>query len=294
MKVIILGARSYIGKSLTDFFFNSESCKDWIIIPTSRYDLMIGPPDNYDYSRYNIDCFNYDSLAYVFEREKPDFVINTATKGGRRWLKDDSTVLDDNLQMFFNIWGLRRNYGKLINFTSVAEFAKNQTTRESELPYKIPTSPKYYGLSKLIMSAIEDKQLLNLRLVGTFGGRHDNTSFIHHCLINKKIEINQNRLFSYNYIDNLSELVINCINTNEDGTINVTTNDDLYSLHNIAIACGLQEDDITYTDKLNIDYPRLLTKGKISDLLDNPISLEEGISRFRKTLEELELNNNYV
>ena len=99
-----------------------------------------------------------------FEGKQFDVVIHTAVVGGSRLKKEDSSILDQNLKMHYNLLDQQDKYTKFIYFGSGAEVH--------------PNTP--YGLSKFIINqSTKDKpNFHNLRIYGVFDENEWETRFI--------------------------------------------------------------------------------------------------------------------
>ena len=127
-----------------------------------------------------------------------DVVIHTAIKGGHRLIKDDASVLDTNLKMYYNLLDNQQHYSKFINIGSGAEVYQ-------------PHSP--YGLSKRVIreSVLGKENFYNLRAYGIFDENEMDTRFIKANITkyiqNKPMEITQDKLMDFFYIKDFTRLV---------------------------------------------------------------------------------------
>ena len=175
MNVLITGGNGYIAKSLSKNLDNSLSI-----------------------TRKDFDLTDRHATDKWFDGKYFDVVIHTAVKGGSRLLVDGGNIFYENIQMFYNLLNNKHCFGKLINFGSGAELG-------------IPNNP--YGLSKNIISRIIDNEsrFYNLRIYGVFDENELDTRFIKNNIknyINKKpIQINQNKLMDFFYMEDLKKLV---------------------------------------------------------------------------------------
>ena len=117
MKVLITGGNGYIGKTLTEKL-------------NKYYDV-------YSVSRDDFDLTDSHSVNAWFEGKTFDAVLHTAVSGGSRLKKDSFDTVNHNLMMYYNLYGNRDKFSKLINFSSGAEMCA-------------PDKP--YGKSKKIIS----------------------------------------------------------------------------------------------------------------------------------------------
>jgi nucleoside-diphosphate-sugar epimerase len=144
-KILITGGNGYVGKSL----YNSL-CHNYSVTSVTRNEF---------------DLIDTSQTNQWFSDKHFDVVIHTAIKGGNRLVTDCASVLDENIQMYYNLLANRQHYDKFINIGSGAEIYA-------------PNSP--YGLSKrVIQNSIWDKtDFYNLRVYGVFDENEMNTRFI--------------------------------------------------------------------------------------------------------------------
>ena len=185
MKILITGGKGYVAKSLYKSLKNKHE-----ITTISRDDF---------------DLTNLEDTKNWFYGKRFDVVIHTAVVGGTRLKKEDSSILDQNLKMYYNILHHSHNFTKFINFGSGAEDITPQT---------------YYGLSKkVIAESIKDKpNFFNLRIYGVFDENEWDTRFIKTCIKNyldkQPMEIYQDKYMDFIYIKDLISVVERYINGN--------------------------------------------------------------------------------
>ena len=178
MKILITGGNGVIGR------FLSNKLKD--------HDVYIP-------KRSCVDFTNRDHVDTLFDsHDKFDLVLHCAVKGGNRLYHDSWDILDDNLKMYYNILHHKNNYTKFITFGSGAEIY-------------MPDSP--YGLSKkaISKSILDQFNFYNIRMFGLFGEGELDTRFIKANLDryyqHKPIEIYQNKMMDFFYIEDLWKVV---------------------------------------------------------------------------------------
>lgn len=146
MNILITGGKGYVAKSL-----HKGMCKDFNVVSVTRSDF---------------DMTDYQSLkTYLLNGVRFDVIIHTAIVGGSRLRTDPFSVVDSNLQMYYNLLQNKHLYGKLISFGSGAEIHNKN-------------SP--YGLSKSIISeSIKlNSGCYNLRIYAVFDENELETRFI--------------------------------------------------------------------------------------------------------------------
>lgn len=183
MKILITGGKGYIASCL-----HEDLAKIHEVTRITRRDLDISISSH-------VNTF--------FEDKYFDVVIHCAVTGGSRLVKDDWSVLDDNLSMYYNLLNVRSHYKKMIHFGSGAEIFASNTP---------------YGLSKLVISkSIEEiRDFYNLRIFAVFDENELDTRFIKANIIryiNKQpIVIHSDKTMDFFYMKDLIKLVHYYIN----------------------------------------------------------------------------------
>ncbi len=164
---------------------------------------------NYSVTTVNRNDFDLSNALqtrqWLFDKHF-DVVIHTAIKGGHRLIKDDASVLDTNLKMYYNLLDNQQHYVKFINIGSGAEI--HQTN-----------SP--YGLSKhVIRTSILDKEnFYNLRAYGIFDENEIDTRFIKANVMkyiqNKPMEITCDKVMDFFYMKDFTNLIQYYIDNND-------------------------------------------------------------------------------
>lgn len=183
-KILITGGNSFIAKSI------------------------IGPLSN----KYQVDCLTKESLDLtnlkqlqkILSSNYYDFVINTAISGQGRLLKEDSYEdFYKNCLMIENLLFCQDKYGKLVQFTSGAQWNRNEDINNvKEGDYKEPPQNRY-SLAKFITNERirNNNKIINLRIFNVFGRfeREDRfiTSSIKKYINKEKIEIWGDTFFDF-------------------------------------------------------------------------------------------------
>tara|TARA_R110000868_G_scaffold73232_1_gene212655 strand:- start:956 stop:1726 length:771 start_codon:yes stop_codon:yes gene_type:complete len=178
MNILITGGNGYIGNTLYN------ALKD-------TYNIISISRDNFD-----LTCS--DATRIFFQHRLFDVVIHCAISGGSRLKPDDSTVLDNNMRMYYNLYNNKSHFTKFINFGSGAELYNQDTL---------------YGFSKSVIrqSILNNENFYNLRLYAVFDENELDTRFIK-ANIKKYIEkqqmiIHQDKYMSFFYMKDLITLV---------------------------------------------------------------------------------------
>lgn len=194
-RLFITGAYGFIGTNLREFF-------------SPTYEIFIP-------RRTDLDLFDEHAIRRYIKKNKIDYIIHCANKGGGRDTIGIIDVVHTNLRMFFNI--VRNAYlvKKIIHFGSGAEYDKSKPiikAKEEEVLRQIPKDD--YGFYKYVCSQYIEaqKNIVCLRLFGVYGHHEDyRYKFISNAIIKNllklPIAINQNVNFDYMHIEDLMKIV---------------------------------------------------------------------------------------
>ena len=188
MRILITGANGYIGKSL--------------------YNALKDIHNVTAITRQEVDLTNSLQVEKFFQYKYFDVVLHCAISGGSRLKEDTWEVLENNLQMYYNLLSLKGvRFNKFINFGSGAElfsFMNNEP----------------YGMSKKIIreSVLIHSNFYNIRLFGVFDENEKDSRFIKSNIlryINKKpIIVHENKLMDFFYMKDLIKVVNYYIDNN--------------------------------------------------------------------------------
>lgn len=196
-KVLLTGTNGFIGKNLHEYL----SPRINLFSPTHT----------------ELDLLNTEEVTNFIVNNKIDSIIHAANVGGKRNKLNVKDQVYINLRMFYNIVKNEHLVKKIIYFGSGAEFDKNRaikSVREEQLGQFIPVDE--YGFYKYVCSQftqnLKSQKILCLRLFGVYGKYEDYTiRFISNAIIKNllhmPIDINQNVIFDYLYIDDLVKIV---------------------------------------------------------------------------------------
>lgn len=194
MKILLTGSGGFIGKNLKNYL-------------SDKYELLT--PRSYE-----LDLCDKNAVQKYFNKNNIDFIIHCGSTGGARGIEDKDTTIKDNLAMVNNLIDAKRNDVRIILFGSGAMYGKDRDLHkiaENEIGNYIPKD--LYGKSKLEISKIAQKRddILMLNIFACYGfGEKENRfpSYAINCVLeNKAIEINQNVIFDYLWVEDMERIV---------------------------------------------------------------------------------------
>ena len=224
MKILITGSNGFIGKNIVE---KLSSSNEFLSLDHKTTDLT-----------------SFSDLSRHFKNFGPDATIHCAAKPGHRLAVDNKDLTLINLQMFTAINKCTETFNtkKFICIGSGSEYSMNQNLKnvsEDNLGNVIPkdeTGFPRYIINNLIKL---NPRSLNLRCFGVFGKYENyNMRFISYAItraiLNKDIIINEDKRFSYLYIDDLVKIIdIFLINKNKHHDYNIVP-DYVYTMSQIA------------------------------------------------------------
>ena len=152
--------------------------------------------------RNELDLSNPVAVNDWFEDKEFDTVIHTAIQGGYRLHKDDMSVMDTNLKMYYNLLDNKKNYGKFINIGSGAELFSTDTP---------------YGLSKLVIqrSCLNMENFYNIRAFSIFDENERDVRFIKSNIVrylnNDSMQLRQDKKMDFFYMKDFVSLITHYI-----------------------------------------------------------------------------------
>ncbi|MBP3821496.1 NAD-dependent epimerase/dehydratase family protein [bacterium] len=194
MKILLTGSGGFIGKNLKKYLQGNYT----LLTPRS----------------YELNLIDEQAVKKYFEEYDIDFVIHCGSTGGARGIQDIDTTIEDNLAMVDNILKYKRDDVRVILFGSGAMYDKSRPlhkVREDEIGKVIPKD--LYGKSKmLIAEKIKDrKDVLCLNIFACYGYGEKENRFpsyaINRVILGKDIEINQNVVFDYLWVEDMQRIV---------------------------------------------------------------------------------------
>ena len=176
MNILITGGNGYIAKKL-------KQNLNYNILAVTRHDF---------------DLEDTTAVHKWFRDKTFDVVIHTAISGGSRLKSDDSSIIESNLKMYYNLYNERHQFGKLISFGSGAEiFASNTPYGESK---------------KRIAKSIQNtNNFYNIRIFNVFDENELETRFVKANIIrhirNQPMIIFNDKIMDFYYMKDLLSLV---------------------------------------------------------------------------------------
>lgn len=216
MKVVLItGSGGFIGKNLKSYL-------------QDKYELLT--PRSYE-----LDLTCEEAVKNYFEKNEIDFIIHCGSTGGARGIADRATTIEDNLAMVDNILKYKRLPSRVILFGSGAMYDKSRPlhkVKENQIGEVIPAD--LYGKSKmLIAQKIKNRDdVLCLNIFACYGyGEKENRfpSYAIDCVLcGKDIEINQNVVFDYLFVEDMQKIIEYFIEHEpSDNIINITPTDSI-------------------------------------------------------------------
>lgn len=243
--ILLTGSGGFVGKNLKKFL----SAEFNILSPRS----------------YELDCTDKNAVKEYFKTNKIDFIIHCASIGGVRDVLDKDTTVEDNLNMVENLINFKDGDTRIIVFGSGAMYSKTRPLhriKETEIGQFVPDD--LYGKSKmLIAQKVKNRpDVVCLNIFACYGYDEKDTRFptyaIKQNLNHLPIEINQNVVFDYLFIEDLFNIVRYFINNQPKiNIINITPNKSI-KLSEIAELVNeisdFKSEIIIKTDELGNEY----------------------------------------
>ena len=196
ISVLLLGSRSFIGKSILD---------RWQSLPSERVSIQ-------GLSSKDLDLTDREAVDAYFRDNYFDYVILSAVQVAN---------VENSLRMFFNVRRNTERYGFLINLGSGAEYDPVRYKPKMDEAYAAEAFPEAgYPLIKSVQGKqIESDGLqasVNFRIFGVYGkfedfSRRFITSNVHSALTKGAVTCNQDMLFDYVHVDVLSDFLYKVI-----------------------------------------------------------------------------------
>lgn len=168
--------------------------------------------------RNELDVLDAEAVKRYFESNRVDAVVHCASQGGTRKTGYDSGAVDVvacNLRMFFNLVRALPESVRMLTLGSGAEYDKRfcpPKVGESFFDSHVPADA--YGYSKYVISKYVERteNIVCLRIFGLYGPGEDYTyKFISNAIVKNLLKmpivINQDVVFDYLHVEDMSEAV---------------------------------------------------------------------------------------
>jgi GDP-L-fucose synthase len=270
-KVFISGSGGFIGGNLKNFL-------------KGKYELFT--PRSFEF-----DLRDKNAVREYFKVNNIDFIIHAATVGGQRGFQDKPETVEENLSMLDNLLENKKQNTRMILFGSGAMYGRYRDlkkVKEEEIGKHIPT--ELYGKSKMLIAQkiIERDDVLCLNIFGCYGLGEKPSRFpsyaINRNLNRETIEINQNVVFDYLFIDDLMKIIGFFIENKPKNNILNAAPDKSISLKEISELVNeisdFKSEIIIKNDKMNFEYTgdNSLLRSEIPNL--EFTSYFEGLKKF--------------
>ena len=194
MNILLTGSGGFIGKNLKTYL-------------QDKYNLLT--PRSYE-----LNLIDKQAVKEYFESNEIDFVIHCASTGGARGIQDRDTTIEDNIAMVDNILKYKKAKTRVILFGSGAMYGKSRPlhkVKEEEIGNVIPSD--LYGKSKmLIAEKVKNREdVVCLNIFACYGYGEKESRFpsyaINQVLKGEDIEINQNVIYDYLFVEDMVKIV---------------------------------------------------------------------------------------
>ena len=194
MNILLTGSGGFIGKNLKTYL-------------QDKYNLLT--PRSYE-----LNLIDKQAVKEYFESNEIDFVIHCASTGGARGIQDRDTTIEDNIAMVDNILKYKKAKTRVILFGSGAMYGKSRPlhkVKEEEIGNVIPSD--LYGKSKmLIAEKVKNRDdVVCLNIFACYGYGEKESRFpsyaINQVLKGEDIEINQNVIYDYLFVEDMVKIV---------------------------------------------------------------------------------------
>lgn len=245
MRILLTGSGGFIGKNLKLYLQD----KFELLTPRS----------------YELDLTNSNAVVEYFRTNDIDFIIHCGSIGGARGVQDKDSTIEDNLAMVDNILLNKKASARVILFGSGAMYDKSRALhkiKEAQIGEVVPND--LYGKSKLLISEkVKNRQdVLMLNIFACYGYGEKENRFpsyaINQVLRGEAIEINQNVVFDYLFVEDMEKIVEHFVSHfPTDKVINITPTNSisLLEIAKIVNRFGKKKVDIRIKNEvLNNEY----------------------------------------
>jgi len=202
--ILITGANGFLGTNLKKYF-----SKNYHVLALGRDSL---------------DVTDKKSVDDWFFKNKVDYVIHAAVKGGKRTDPDSFEQLVDNLTMYKNLVTHKDKFSAMFTFGSGAEFDRRKNidkVTEEKVTECYPQD--FYGLAKKLITCnvvLLDSNIYNFRLFGCYGDREPESRLIKNLVKGIKnqniVKIDGTKEMDFFYVEDVGRAVEFYINNQKD------------------------------------------------------------------------------
>lgn len=208
--ILLTGSGGFIGSNLKSYL-------------QGKYNLLC--PRSFE-----LDLCDFKAVEQYFNKNNIDFIIHCGSIGGARGVLDKDTTIKDNLNMVENLINAKNEGVRIILFGSGAMYGKDRNlnkVKETEIGSYIPKD--LYGISKVEIAKIAASRddILCLNIFACYGYNEKESRFpsyaINQALKDETIEINQNVVFDYLWVEDMQKIIGHFIeNKPKNNIINIT------------------------------------------------------------------------
>ena len=199
MKILFIGGTGFVGRNV-------------VPILKTKYEVLAP-------TRKELNLLDTDMVESYIRDNQIDIVIHAAVPNLLPGNDNPDNLFKESLQAFMNLYRLNNLYKKMIYFGSGAEYNKEYEIKyveETQIGERMPTND--YGLAKFIMNELARKSqnVYNLRIFGCYGPTDADfkliSTAIDACRNGKAIQIRQNALFDFMYVEDIANILEQFIN----------------------------------------------------------------------------------
>ncbi|MCE4955672.1 NAD-dependent epimerase [Macrococcoides caseolyticum] len=227
MKILVTGIAGFIGSNLAKKLkekghdvFGIDNLNDYYSVDLKKDRLSLFLKN--EFKNYEINLENYEDVKRVFEKEKPEVVINLAAQAGVRYsLENPFTYIQSNVNGFMSILEACRhnNVKNLIYASSSSVYGANtslpfSTSDNIDHPISLYAATKKSNeLMAHTYSHLFNLPTTGLRFFTVYGpwGRPDMAlfKFTKNILNNQPIDVynNGNMMRDFTYVDDIVEAI---------------------------------------------------------------------------------------
>jgi len=246
-KILLTGGNSSVGKNLME----SSMAEKYEIYAPRSYELNLTDPE---------------AVRQYFSEHSFDAVIHSAIRPGHRNAGTLDGFMEANMSMFNNLSACRDSYGIFLNIGSGAVYdvsRDNRLVKETDLrpPEGDNLTTRYkFALHNAIA---ELDNFYDFNIFGFFGKHEDwEIRFISNAicktLYGLPITLRQDRIFSYLWAEDLSQVLEHFIDGNapfRHKFYNVTPDEEITLMHAAEIVADIAEEKTGTMPKIKIAHP---------------------------------------